>query len=604
MTRHPEDCSYRRRTRKVDGWELADCLLLEAMTGGDVPDLHTVRRDVCVSCCDMFPPGEDQPNPAVASLLYDVTDRILRAGGVPGCDVAKAERLRTHAERHLTQSWRPPSGTVACDVVLCCTESNEDTDRAVRSVLEQEGAHIFLHLVNDGGGASEIVSRYAGRSHVFTYSNAVRRGPFRTLHDLIPRLRSAYVAVQDPSTFSVPRRIRYSVAMLEVNGGEFLAGPLSTPAGLFRAERPGLAFRRYLPPQTLVCRRSSLVDMGGIMDRPEDSDAELVFRGCHERRETLLAEDALVVATGPLHLGAVGPPPEYADLRHTLRRHAIGFAQESVECDVVLPFHGHLEFLAESLPSVLEQTGAEVVVHLIDDATPGGAEEVFRYWGTHPRIRLYRNSRNLGQFTTFNNVFPYLETNLVAIQDADDISLPHRLHLAGNHLRLADADFFGGRFETFEYGNNRADGDGLAGRPAHPSRDTPPYWASRYPKRYEQSHFLQNTTAVMRKGSFEALRGFSDYGDVDRNKCGLDTEFFVRAFHAGCRFAVSHDVVVRYRWHPESVTRNSETGWGTQPRYWSTTENERRFKLYHRGPFDARALGSLQQSLGQTQRVV
>jgi hypothetical protein len=196
-----------------------------------------------------------------------------------------------------------------------------------------------------------------------------------------------------------------------------------------------------------------------------------------------------------------------------------------------------------------------------------------------------------------------LETNLVAIQDADDISLPHRVRLAGNHLRLADADIFGGRFETFEYGENRQGDDASQERPSHPYRDKIPYWASEYPKRYERSHFLQNTTAVLRKGAFESLRGFSDYGDVDRNKCGLDTEFFVRAHHAGCRFAVTHDVVVRYRWHPSSVTRNSETGWGTQPRDWSTAENERRFMLFHRGPFDPRVLGSLHHSWGQTQRI-
>jgi hypothetical protein len=335
------------------------------------------------------------------------------------------------------------------------------------------------------------------------------------------------------------------------------------------------------------------------MDRPGDADAELVYRASREGRPFFLSEEPMVTAAGLLDLGELGPPPRYADRRGALRHHAIGFAQEPVECDVVLPFRGHLGFVAESLPSVLEQSGAEAIVHLIDDDTPGGAEELFRFWGSHPRVRLYRNRRNLGQFTSFNNVFPYLETDLVAIQDADDISLPHRLHLAGNHLRLADADIFGGGFETFAYGNDR---DGTR-RLGHPARDQPPPWASRYPRRFERSHFLQNTTAVFRKGAFESLRGFSDYGDVDRNKCGLDTEFFVRAHHAGCRFAVTRDVVVRYRWHPESVTRNAETGWGTDPRAWATAENDRRFHLYHRGPFDPRALGSLQHWWGQTQRI-
>src|SRR5207248_199171 len=149
--------------------------------------------------------------------------------------------------------------------------SSADVDRAVQSILEQCEAHTFLHLVDDGGGGSEVVRRYAGRSQVFTYSNPTRQGTFRTLHELVPRLRSAYVAVQDPGTISIPGRMQHSVGMLEAYGAEFLAAPVATPAGLLRPEPPGAAFRRYLLPQTLVCRRASLVDMGGIMERPGDA---------------------------------------------------------------------------------------------------------------------------------------------------------------------------------------------------------------------------------------------------------------------------------------------------------------------------------------------
>ena len=61
---------------------------------------------------------------------------------------------------------------------------------------------------------------------------------------------------------------------------------------------------------------------------------------------------------------------------------------------------------------------------------------------------------------------------------------------------------------------------------------------------------------------------------------------------------MTQDPVVRYRWHRQSSTRNGQTGWGTEPRNWVSTENERRFKLFHRGPFDARAFGSLKLARG------
>ena len=562
-----------------------------------------MREDACIACCESFSPKGEDLNPVVASLLYTAASKVLEQGGVAGCDVRKALLLREQAEERLTSGLAPIGGTVACDVVLCCTETTSEADLAVQSLLGQRDAHLIIHLVDDGGGGAEITRRYAGARHVFTYGNPVRRGPLRTLHELVPRLRSAYVAFQDPKTISSKERIRSAVSVLEAYGAEFLAAPVRTPSGIVYPERPSEAYRRYLPLQSLVCRRASLVDMGGIADRPDDADVELIYRAFSEGRKIVHSDEPSVDSSGPLDAGKLGPPPRYEFRGATLRHHAIGFEQESVQCDVILPFHGHLDFVGESLPSVLEQEAASTIVHLVDDATPGGTEEFLRYWGTHPRVRTYRNYQNLGQFVSFNNVFPYLETNLVAIQDADDISLPHRFRLAGNQLRLADADIFGGCFEIFEH-------------VAHPQSDTGPlehlgnvddpirpYSASEYPRRYERVHFLQNPTAVMRKAVFEMLRGFSDYGDTDRNKCGLDTEFYVRAHHSGCRFALTREAVVRYRWHPKSVTRNSYTGWGTAPREWSMAENERRFKLFHHGPFDARAWGSLRQSWGLTHRI-
>ena len=603
MNRRPENCEYRCQVRVQSGLEVADCLLLETITGVSAPELRTVRKSVCESCCATFRPTLDDLNPVLASLVYKVASVVVELGGMPGCDIDDATTLQKRAETKLTARLAPHAGTLACDVVLCCDENSDGVDRAIQSVLGQKGVHVFLHLIDDGGGGAEVVRRYSGQNDVLTHKNPARRGVLRTLQELVPRLRTSYVAVQDPATVSAPERLRSAVSTLEAYGAEILAAPVNTPSGVVFPERPRMEYRRYLPLQSLVCRRASLVDMGGIADRVTDADAELIYRAFREKRKIVFAEEVAVESFLPPDAGELGAPPRYEVRSGALRHYAIGFAQESVVCDVVLPFRGHLEFLSESLPSVLEQEGAETIVHLIDDATPGGADELLRYWGSHPRVRTYRNSRNLGQFVTFNNVFPYLETNLIAIQDADDISLPQRVHLAGNHLRLADADFFGGRFETFEH---REDGLTVeqAARPAEVSKvERRPYWASEYPRKYERIHFLQNTTAVMRRGAFESLRGFSDYGEIERNKCGLDTEFFVRAHHAGCRFALTRDVVVRYRWHRKSATRNEVTGWGSEPRTWVAAENERRFKLFHRGPFDARAFGSLHQSSGLTHRI-
>ena len=179
MNRHPENCEYRSRVREQSGLEIADCLLLAAITGTSGTGLCIVGRGACESCCATFPPTSDDFNPVLASLLYKVAGTVVELGGVPGCSVNEAEKLQWRAEATLSSHVAAKAGTVACDVVLCCDESTSQTDRAVQSVLDQKGADVFLHLVDDGGGGAEIVGRYAGLNHVFSYTNPIRRGALR-----------------------------------------------------------------------------------------------------------------------------------------------------------------------------------------------------------------------------------------------------------------------------------------------------------------------------------------------------------------------------------------------------------------------------------------
>jgi glycosyltransferase involved in cell wall biosynthesis len=598
-----ECCRFRQAVRSEAGAELARCGLLHEIAEVEDPEMCEVRRDACEACWALFPRSASQLNPVLASLLYKIGGAIVERGGVAGCDVPRATRLQDRARRNLSEYVGPPDHSSSCDVLVCCPDSSEQADRAVRSVLEQEGVPLIVHLVDDGGGGDGLVRRYGGRAGVVTHRNPSRRGTFATLHDLVPRLRSEYVAIQDPATVSRPGRFSSSLRIIESRGADLMGAAIQTPAGLVVPEPAGREYRRYVPPQTLVFRRACLVDMGGCAERgDQDADAELVYRAHREGRSLAIVRDPMTSTAVAWSFGGVGDPPRYEERNGSLRHHARGFAMSPVECDVVLPFCGHLEFLEESLPSVLEQDGAEAIVHLVDDGTPGGAEQVLRRWGTHPRVRTYRNVRNLGQFMSFNNIVPFLESRLVAVQDADDISLPHRLHWAGNTLHLADAGIFGGWTNYFRHTEPPSprdeDPDGSAGR-AQDSR----HGASLWPRPGEHRYFLENPTAVMRVEEFERIGGFTDYGDADRNKCGVDTEFYVRAYHARTRFMISREVVLKYRRHPGSVTQNATTGFGTAPRYWTDLENQRRFRSFRRSPFDPRSFGGLANYRGLTQRI-
>jgi len=341
--------------------------------------------------------------------------------------------------------------------------------------------------------------------------------------------------------------------------------------------------------------------MGGVSDRDVDGDAELVYRGHCEGRDIIAAPDVTVDSQMEYATAAVGSALGYRSGTGVLRRYAKGFPLEHIECDVVLPFFGHLDYLDDALTSVLEQENADVVIHLLDDASPVPTDDVLRRWSNHPRIRVYRNVRNLGPYTSFNNIFPYFETRLVAIQDADDISRPDRMHLSGNMLRLTNAGIFGAASRHFQ-DSSASPGEGdvpsSAGRMPQVNQDS----YSRFP-RPGVGWFLANPTAMMDVGIFGALGGFADYGHHVRNKCGLDTEFYLRAYYAGARFAISREFLIDYRRHADQATQNLHTGWGTELRSWSIAERSRRQQLYKKGRFDPVAFGALGRYSRLTRRL-
>ncbi|MEM9364513.1 MAG: glycosyltransferase family A protein [Planctomycetota bacterium] len=412
--------------------------------------------------------------------------------------------------------------------------------------------------------------------------------PLQAVHELAPKLRSEFIALQDAAATSLPKRIESAINELRRHGADFIGSPLGTIFGDIDVPAdPGSRFEPSIPWPTLVFRRATFLDLGGVSDRKEDADIELLYRAHACGAKIVSMPWATVQLDRPWEPAKCEAKPDYSMRFGSLRHHALGFPKVTVACDVVLPIYGQLDYVRPALESIMEQEDAEAIVHLVDDCGPEDVSELFRYWGSHPRVRLYRNQRNLGQYTSFNNVSDFFETELVAIQDGDDISLPHRLSVSGNLLELADGDYFAATMEQF----------GTA--------DALPNRRSRFPQGAPSAnYFAMNPTACFRVAMFRSLGGFADYGAHERNRCGLDTEFMNRAYHCERRFAVSTSVVTRHRIHAAAATQRSDTGFGSLLRNQADMEARRRIDLLRNSRMDPRYFGGLGNHRSLTQRLM
>jgi hypothetical protein len=99
LRRPVEGCVHRRPLGVAS--ELATCALLSEITSLSEEFPPAVKLDACRACCEYFVPSPLQLNPVVASLVYDLTARVIEGGGAPGCDADRARAVQRWAEVNL-----------------------------------------------------------------------------------------------------------------------------------------------------------------------------------------------------------------------------------------------------------------------------------------------------------------------------------------------------------------------------------------------------------------------------------------------------------------------------------------------------------------------
>ena len=208
---------------------------------------------------------------------------------------------------------------------------------------------------------------------------------------------------------------------------------------------------------------------------------------------------------------------------------------------VLLPVRDAGDYLRPAVTSILTQSVDDFELILVDDGSRDAA--VAQLECSDPRLRIFHNPGQ-GLVNALNFAAFQARGRFVARMDADDIALPQRLE---RQLQLLESEpgigIAGARVEIF---SEQGVGEGYRVYEQWINSLTTPEAIER--EMYVESP-IPHPTAMLSRNLFRALGG---YRHVDWPE---DYDLWLRAHLNGVRMAKPDEVLLRWRDHPQRVTR-------------------------------------------------
>lgn len=101
---------------------------------------------------------------------------------------------------------------------------------------------------------------------------------------------------------------------------------------------------------------------------------------------------------------------------------------------VVLPVFNCKKYIKDAVRSILEQSFRDFEIVIVDDGSRDGTEKIVLEYGNLPGISLLVHPENMGICRSLNDGIGKSTSEYVAIQHADDVSLPDRLEKQVHYL--------------------------------------------------------------------------------------------------------------------------------------------------------------------------
>lgn len=204
---------------------------------------------------------------------------------------------------------------------------------------------------------------------------------------------------------------------------------------------------------------------------------------------------------------------------------------------IILPVYNGEEFLKETIDSVINQTFQDWELIVVNDGSTDSTEKIADDYGKYDsRIKVISQS-NLGLSSARNTGFAHCKGEVIGFLDADDKYLPECLTIISNRFRSPDLDLLISGYFYFQ--------DSI-------SLHTHNFQEKQIsPNSLIQRNMAPPVAYFIRRELANKLEGF----DPTLKSCE-DWDFWIRAGKIGAKIYTIPEVLVGYRYVPNSMSRN------------------------------------------------
>lgn len=220
-----------------------------------------------------------------------------------------------------------------------------------------------------------------------------------------------------------------------------------------------------------------------------------------------------------------------------------------VKVSIVLPVFDCVKYFRASMESLGRQTLQDFDIVIVDDCCRDGTEKMIDIYAQDPRVQLIRHEHNKGLGESLNDGLVRAQGEYIAIQHADDISLPERLEKQVAYLDAHSNVHLAGAWTQYidDCGKiKKKDG----------------WWLRQIKKVPDDPETIRNHlqngfncivhSSVMFRKTVGGTVGFYDNDMVPAE----DLDFWLRISEKH-DIGIIHEVLTQYRHHPDQLTNTA-----------------------------------------------